>query len=346
MISWLCILLTGLVLISIFFIFKTLYESYENYDDKHIDIVISWVTSDDKFIEDKKKWLDKEPKKYKDMYNNYMFTDNQELKYCLRSIEKYFPYYNNIYLVTKDWQYPSYLKKYHPKLKVIKESDIMPKNCLPTFNSMSVEAYIHHIPNLTDNYLYLNDDFVFLKHTKPSLFLENGLPTNLYQYNERPKQFNEKYYSIDRDLYDYNSGYAFNNILLHKITGKEESRNTYTHVPKIFKKEFDFEIEKKLKKFNIDNDKINIYDKTGMSKFRKNDNLYLVGVVKDYLYKNWFGCKLKPVNSLIIYENTKLDEGLVRDKQFLCIQEVDKNKLNSYLNFMNKLFPYKSSFEM
>ena len=347
MIPWLNVLLIFLLLTTIFFIFKTIYEFYENPDDKKLDIVISWISSTPEFIKEKKKWLEKEPKKYQDIYNDkHRFIDNQELKYCLRSIDKNFPYYNNIYLVVKDDQFPKYLKRDNPTLKIIKESDIMPKKYLPTFNSMAVEAYIHHIPNLSEKYLYLNDDFMFLKPTKPSLFLENNLPTNLYQYNEIPKSFPEKYYSIDRKLYNYKAGFAFNNILLHKLTGNEEDRHTYTHVPKIFKKEFDVEIEKRLKKYIIDNDNINIYDMTGMSKFRRNDNLYLVGLVKDYLYKHWFGCALKPINSVMFHQNNKLDHSLVNDKHFLCIQEVDEKNLNGYFDFMNNLFPDKSSFEI
>lgn len=45
-------------------------------------------------------------------------TDNEELRYSLRSIEKYAPWVNHIYLVTNG-QIPYWLNTSHPRLSVI-----------------------------------------------------------------------------------------------------------------------------------------------------------------------------------------------------------------------------------
>lgn len=44
--------------------------------------------------------------------------DNDELKYSLRSVEKYMPWFNHIYLVTNG-QVPHWLNLTHPKLTVV-----------------------------------------------------------------------------------------------------------------------------------------------------------------------------------------------------------------------------------
>ena len=70
-------------------------------DDTPIDIVYTWVESSDEFEKEKLYWLNKTNKediKNSENSGKIRFKDNQELKYSLRSIEKYFPNYNNIYI--------------------------------------------------------------------------------------------------------------------------------------------------------------------------------------------------------------------------------------------------------
>ena len=324
-------------------------ETYEN-DDKKIDIVITWVESDKNFEKDKEYWLNKENYKYiltRDDYKRYV--EHQELKYLLRSIEEHFPHYNNIYLVVRDGQFPNYLKKDHPNLKVIKHSEIIPKKYLPTFNPFAIECYLHHIPNLTDNYLYINDDIMFLKDLKPSYFIENNLPVCLYNSGSTKSSFDKKTYSIDPNLYDFKSGLILNNFILDDIIKQEERYNSPPHLPKIYNKSFDYDIEKRLKDYYINDDKINVYDKTGSSKFRKNYNLYLVTLLKDSFYTHWFSCKYKASDMVFLElddENKKLDEPINLNKHFLCMQEIGSQNIDKYYKFMDKLFPKKSSFEI
>src|SRR5699024_11887277 len=43
-------------------------------------------------------------------------------------------------------------------------------DALPVFNSHAIESQLHHIPGLSERYVYLNDDIFFLRPTDPSLF--------------------------------------------------------------------------------------------------------------------------------------------------------------------------------
>jgi len=72
------------------------------------------------------------------------------------------PWSRNIYIVTCRPQAPDWLDRFHPRVKVVHHDEIfVSKEYLPTFNSNAIESYLHRIPNLSDPFLYLNDDFLF-----------------------------------------------------------------------------------------------------------------------------------------------------------------------------------------
>ena len=331
-------------------------------NNKHIDIVITWVNMNNDFLKEKNYWLNKEneslrKKHYED--EKIRFIDNEELRYALRSIEMYFPHFRHIYLVVKDDQFPSYIKKNHPKLKIIKESKIVPTEYLPTFNCMVIEQYIHHIPGLSDNYLYMNDDFMFLKQVDKSYFIDDdNKPYSLHKDDKF--NFDNPKYKVNLDRYHFLAGYTFNNNILNNIIKKEPGgRYTVLHVPKMFNRTNDYKIENEFKHwYALDyktikrsNTKVknNLYHISSKSKFRKNNNLYLVSVLKKYLYNGLYGSKFKKTDELFIPldKDNKITEYKINfNKYFLCISMVGENNKYKYFNFMNKLFPRKSSFEI
>ena len=87
------------------------------------------------------------------------FRDNDELRFSLRSLARFFPNHGHVYVVT-DGQTPSWLRA-SPKLTIIDHADLIPASSLPTFDSGHIESYIHHIPNLSERYFYCNDDVFF-----------------------------------------------------------------------------------------------------------------------------------------------------------------------------------------
>jgi hypothetical protein len=57
----------------------------------------------------------------------------------------------------------------------VPHEEILDGACLPTFNSHAIEASLHRIPGLTENFLYFNDDFFALDALAPADFVnENG----------------------------------------------------------------------------------------------------------------------------------------------------------------------------
>lgn len=87
------------------------------------------------------------------------FRDNDELRYSLRALERFFPQHGHVYIVT-DGQVPSWLRA-HSQLSIVDHRDLIPARVLPTFDSAHIESYIHRIAGLSERYFYFNDDVFF-----------------------------------------------------------------------------------------------------------------------------------------------------------------------------------------
>uniref|UniRef100_A0A182P6I9 LNR domain-containing protein n=1 Tax=Anopheles epiroticus TaxID=199890 RepID=A0A182P6I9_9DIPT len=119
-----------------------------------IDVVYTWVNgSDPHFLE--------QLSRYSPTRDNARYDDKNELRYSLRSLEKYAPWLGNVYIVTNG-QVPCWLNLENPRVRIVPHADIADGDtALPTFSSASIETFIHRIPGLSRRFLYLNDD-IFL----------------------------------------------------------------------------------------------------------------------------------------------------------------------------------------
>lgn len=104
------------------------------------------------------------------------FRQHDELRYSLRSLERYAPWVNHIWIVTAN-QVPDWLDTDHPKVTVVSHEEIWSDGgTLPTFNSHAIEAHLHRIEGLTEHFLYLNDDVFLGRDCAPEMFFEaNGV---------------------------------------------------------------------------------------------------------------------------------------------------------------------------
>lgn len=149
-----------------------------------IDLVYLWVDGNDP------EWLAKhnacvgkmEAKSATDCKGRY--ADNDELKYSLRSIEKYAPWIHRIFIVT-DNQTPAWLDTSDPKIRIVDHAEIMPAVSRPCFNATVIEHFICDIPGLAEHFLFANDDmFINRPVTPETFFAEDGLP--IIRFNRRP----------------------------------------------------------------------------------------------------------------------------------------------------------------
>lgn len=142
-----------------------------------VDLVYLWVDGKDpKWLSKKNSALIAEGKKpEKDAAARYF--DNDELKYNLRSVEKFAPWINHIFIIT-DNQIPKWLNTKNKKITIVDHSEIIPKKVLPIFNSSLIEFFIQNIPNLSEHFLLANDDTFFGNNIYPEYFFDKktGMP--------------------------------------------------------------------------------------------------------------------------------------------------------------------------
>lgn len=104
------------------------------------------------------------------------FAENDELRYSLRSVEKFAPWVGTIHIVTAD-QCPSWLRSDHPKIHLVSHRELFAPEELPTFNSTAIEMTLHKIPGLAERFVFANDDMLFMRPVGSDFFFnEEGLP--------------------------------------------------------------------------------------------------------------------------------------------------------------------------
>lgn len=243
-----------------------------------VDLVYCWCdASDEKFRKEKD---DLASKLNLDTVVNHpcRFFDNEELKYSLRSVEMYADWINKIYIITNK-QVPYWLNLKHPKIKIVDHTEIMPKGALPNFNSNAIEHCIKNIPNLSEKFLYANDDMFFAKHVTEDFFFDkNGYPINRFdsKINDNP--------SI--------SLYATSLLNAENLI-KNKFNQTYNHKPV-----HNIEVYKKSDVIRCYNEFKTEIDNTIYSHFRNSQN------ISRYIY-NFYSCAVSHGRCKIL---KKIDE--------------------------------------
>jgi len=144
-----------------------------------IDFVVTWVDMNDpKWKADFSKYSKKGIDNTTNEFSEARFRDHGFLKYWFRGIEKFAPWVRKIHFVTSG-QKPEWLNVDHPKLSLVNHSDYIPEKFLPVFNSCLIEIYMHKIPDLTEHFVYFNDDFFIINNLSKERFFTNGLPNDI-----------------------------------------------------------------------------------------------------------------------------------------------------------------------
>lgn len=150
------------------------------HQENAIDFVISWVDGNDT------KWKQEKSRYDTISQDTCSKTDNREeryrdwnnLQYFFRGVEKFAPWVRKVHFVT--WGHlPVWLDTSYSKLHIVRHEDYIPKKYLPTFNSHTIEWNLHRIENLSENFVYFNDDMFLLQELKPTDFFQNGKPVDM-----------------------------------------------------------------------------------------------------------------------------------------------------------------------
>ena len=141
--------------------------------DIKIDIVLPWVDGSDPVWQESKR-------QYNIMQgedNEIRYRDWGLLKYVFRGIEQNLPWIRKVHFITCG-HLPDWLNTDCKKLHIVKHSDYIPSEWLPTFSSHPIELNIHRIQGLSEHFIYSNDDMYFVKPMKPEDFFQNGKPVS------------------------------------------------------------------------------------------------------------------------------------------------------------------------
>ena len=301
-----------------------------------IDAVILWVNGNDKKHQDKILKFVKDKNLVKTKAFRTRYDQVNEIKYTIDSLLKFAPFIRKIHLIT-DNQIPNFLTEKinnnsYNKVFIVDHKKVFDgyQKYLPTFNCRSIETCIYRIPNLSEHFIYLNDDFFLINHTKAEDFFRNGLPV-----------LRGKWLKFDRDIIykkivKQRTGHKFAQQKAASIVGFKKYYN-FKHTPHPLRKST-FE--------TFFNDNRDVFINNIKHKFRSIDQFTPQGLANHIEIKN-NSCVLEKDLKLIYFRSYKKPlfwynlnlKFKTNKKLFLGLQSLDKcpsNKLKFLLNWLSK----------
>lgn len=138
-----------------------------------IDVVIAWVDGNDPSHKRKIRPylnLSKMAEVSDDIAGPTRYRSEGEIFYCVASVLRFAPFVRKIFIVTdeQDPHLDNFIQTNFPNNKIpieIVDHKVIFRDYeqyLPVFNSRAVETCIHRIPDLSENYVYFNDDFFLI----------------------------------------------------------------------------------------------------------------------------------------------------------------------------------------
>lgn len=306
-----------------------------------IDVVYTWVDGDDPTWQEKRSSLQAEidgVAYHSEATHSARFTSRDELLYSLRSLEAYAPWVNHVFLVT-DNQRPNWLADTQ-RITIVDHREIFDPGDLPTFNSNAIISRLHHIPGLSEHFIYMNDDVMLGQPLSPNdFFTPSGIARVSTSNNRRPfgqpSITDEPHINLTRNI----------RTLLEREFGVTVSR-AIKHTPHPLIKSVMYEMEDKFE---------NAFYQTWSSRFRHHQD-----IVADQLHHYYAQIVGKAVPGSLTYNYINiLDDRYAavmhetinrRHRQAICVNEAPvpgATPINEedVSNFLKKYFPVSSIFE-
>jgi hypothetical protein len=167
--------------------------TYVTYDSARqetmpVDAVYTWVNPTDTTWQDAYKThvpARKSAPSKKRFNNNVVTSCDAELQTSVELLLKHCPWVRAVYIATMRPQIPPFLQRTEHgaewlrtgRVKVVHHDEFFEDpSVLPVFNSHPIEANLHRIPNLSQQWLYLNDDFMTGKPVEKNMLFYRGKP--------------------------------------------------------------------------------------------------------------------------------------------------------------------------
>ena len=163
--------------------------------------------------------------KGEDTSENVRFSNNNELQYSLRSVEMFIPWVNKIFiLMNPPKKIPSWIKeseKTNKKIIILDHFDTFPdKKYLPSINSNAIEITLPYIKELSEHFIYLNDD-IFLGKPCPytNFFTPDGKAVLSFKtlINKTKKHKGKPNKTVRNIKFPPNTGMMYNHIPIVRL---------------------------------------------------------------------------------------------------------------------------------
>jgi stealth protein CR2/Stealth-like protein len=194
-----------------------------------IDVVYTWVDGDDStFVRQLRKHQRcQSASATLQSSGPSRFRNNGELKYSLRSLEAFAPWVRKVYLVTQG-QLPRWLETSHERISIVTHDMIfLDKSQLPTFNSNAIELQLHRIPNLSQQFLYFNDDVFLGRAISRGDFITTSGGQYIYV---QPTPLHR---NLDEGLV-HDRAYAHTQRIVERLWHQRGARLLPAHVPQLY----------------------------------------------------------------------------------------------------------------
>ena len=333
--------------------------------DMKIDIVYLWVDDNDKkWRAQKDKWLEiirGEKNVYQDAAIEARWRDNGEFLYSLRSVDKFAPWVNHIYIITGFGQIPKWLNTNHPKITIVPHEQIIPHDALPTFNATAIEMCIPNIPGLSEHFLLMNDDMFFNRPLSPSYFYDKHgrALVRFSNHAHYSKNIGEWMTRVD----EYSQTLILSAKIIDTVFGKSAYKYRPSHGIDPYIKSSWIEcrnhplindlIDKQIRnKFRTNNEvqrwMFNLYDLISNravfihSRARKHSRHKIINFVYNTIFAPWI-----TKSPVVCTDASRARNALLRAPIF-CIndsRDSDETILRNNTKFIKERFPDKSQFE-
>ncbi|MCU1477163.1 MAG: cpsY [Subtercola sp.] len=149
-----------------------------------IDMVFSWVDGNDIDYQQRRQAQSGGYVVGEGDDSDARYRQIDELKYALRSVYTFAPWVRRIFIAS-DSPKPSWLAD-HPRVTFVRSEEFFTDpTVLPTHNSQAVESQLHHIPGISEHFLYSNDDMFFGRPVQPNMFFSSGGVTKFIEATTR-----------------------------------------------------------------------------------------------------------------------------------------------------------------
>lgn len=308
----------------------------------NIDILVTWVEEADMSWRHDFKYYKK-----LELHTGQQQIDNDQafhpartrdwgaFKYWFRAVEQNCPWVRKVVLVVqRESQLPKWLNRKNPKLRIVYHDEFIPKEFLPTFNAITIQAFLSNIEGLSEYYIRSDDDFYFLNSIPESMFFKDNQPVK---------------HVVEEKLKLWPCNFGFSQIMNNAITtfGKLGYDHIYkfNHLPELRSRTIE-------QKFLIEHKDL-LYKSLEVSKFRSEQN-----ICAEQLYVWLFKASNIGLIDTTIFNNSKPvfltgyeDFNVFWNYDMVCFND-GEGTANirlcrwSMLNFFERKFPNKSSFEL